>query len=40
LLPWQLEGHAIRKNSDYKALCEFLMAKQEAVANLQQIGFG
>jgi len=33
---WQLERHAIRKNSNYKALCKVSWALQEAVADTQQ----
>jgi hypothetical protein len=35
----QLEEHAIRKNSNYKALCRALLATQEIVAELQHGSF-
>jgi hypothetical protein len=35
LLRSQLEGHAIRKNSNYKALCALLDGPEHHVAKLQ-----
>jgi hypothetical protein len=39
LVAKQLDRHAIRKNSNYKALCKVSLALQEAVADMQHSCF-